>query len=494
MNPDIIPFPRRVAAPVDSSISVLVVTNDPSIGDRLAADVQTAGFHLKRCATVDAAVQILSTVPSDICIVGPLGLQDSVAQLAGQISQRGWATQLLQVASHPGEFAQHSTVAGVEHLTWPVNSTVFYQLVSGAAQRGRLSSENRRLKRQISNRNLRDMVGHSPAMQTFRQQIQHAAEQAGSVLIVAEPGAGATIAAQSIHEASRRGSRPFIRVDCHVLSVEALEVELFGAPCPPQEDGRQHLPGRIHQAEGGTIYLDGIDNLAIPAQRRLLNLVRQQRREHPITGEPIRADVRIMASTSIRLTQLVSRNLFRADLAEALQDYVVEVPALRERPEDIATLAEHFLHRVSVREGRPPRMLTVEAIDRLRQWKWPGNIRELENVIDRACSIDCSHKLTAEMIEPWIQKPLAQEEEDIVPGLTLAEMERKLIESTFTRFEGNREKTARALQIGIRTLSGKLREYGYPPRGGPGSNRIAAPAETVETVEPMISTFETRAA
>jgi DNA-binding NtrC family response regulator len=139
-------------------------------------------------------------------------------------------------------------------------------------------------------------------------------------------------------------------------------------------------------------------------------------------------------------------------------------------------------------------MLTVEALDRLRQWKWPGNIRELENVMDRACSIDCGHKLTAEMIEPWIQKPLAQEEEDIIPGLTLAEMERKLIESTFTRFEGNREKTARALQIGIRTLSGKLREYGYPPRGGPGSNRIAAPAPMVETAEPIISTFETRAA
>jgi DNA-binding NtrC family response regulator len=150
------------------------------------------------------------------------------------------------------------------------------------------------------------------------------------------------------------------------------------------------------------------------------------------------------------------------------------LPPLRERREDIAALAEHFLAEFAAREGRPIKQVTVEALERLKAYHWPGNVRELENVIGRCCALEHGGLLTAAMIMPWLEEARDAGSDDM--GLSLREMERKLIEATFTRFHGNRELTARALKIGLRTLSGKLREYGYPPRGGPGSNREARAA------------------
>ena len=177
-----------------------------------------------------------------------------------------------------------------------------------------------------------------------------------------------------------------------------------------------------------------------------------------------------MFGSHVDLESLVDRGLFRRDLHEEICHATIELPTLRSRKEDIGSLTEHFLRRVAGREGKPTRSIMIDALHVLQSYDWPGNVRELENMVERACALDWGSKLTAAMIEPWMSKECSNEGPDSLPGMTLAEMERKLIEATFNRFAGNREKTAKVLQIGIRTLSGKLREYGYPPRGGPGSN------------------------
>jgi DNA-binding NtrC family response regulator len=143
-------------------------------------------------------------------------------------------------------------------------------------------------------------------------------------------------------------------------------------------------------------------------------------------------------------------------------------------------LVEHFISQISLKEGRPPRQVSAEAIRVLESHPWPGNVRELQNVVERCCTVDVTEMIGPEDLRPWLQNDTIEEGAECV-GMTLAEMERKLIESTFARCNGNREKTAQILQIGLRTLSGKLREYGYPPRGGPGSNikRPVVPAAIV---------------
>jgi len=485
-HPDVIPFPQRaVVAPATTGSepvpSVLVVSHDPESARRLCDEGQALGMVCRTVSSVEAAIQSLHTQSADLCLVSALAAGETAAGLTSQIQQKGWSTQVVCVVASDDGPQLFTSAPNVEHLCEPYTTTMFSRVVTGACQRSRLHAENRRLKRQLSNRNLRDMVGHSPAMQGLRQQVQQIAEQSGCVLLEGEQGTGIDLVAQAIHDSSRRAHRPFVKVDCSVLSAETLEEELFGQTEHEQGGITRHKPGRLEQADGGTLLLDQVQYIALPVQKRLVNLLREQRFEHPETHERVRFDVRFVFGTHVDLGSLVDRGLFRRDLHEEICQTAVDLPTLRSRKEDIGSLTEHFLRRVAGREGKPPRSIMIEALHVLQNYEWPGNVRELENMIERACALDWGSKLTAAMIEPWMSKECANEDPDALPGMTLAEMERKLIEATFNRFAGNREKTAKALQIGIRTLSGKLREYGYPPRGGPGSN-IKAWSPSAETI------------
>lgn len=486
-HPDVIPFPQRVAAPAATASepvpSVLVVSHDSESARRLCEECQSLNMVCRTVSTVEAAIQSLHTQSADICIVGALATGETVAGLTNQIQQKGWSTQIICIVPEASDDSPQlfTSASGVEHLSEPYTTTIFSRVVSAACQRSRLHAENRRLKRQLSNRNLRDMVGHSPAMQSLRQQAQQVAEQTGCVLLRGEAGTGIDLVAQAIHDSSRRAHRPFVKVDCSVLSAESLEEELLGQLETEQGGIARHKPGRLEQADGGTLLLDQVQFIALPVQKRLVALLREQRFEHPQTHERVRFDVRFVFGTHVDLASLVDRGLFRRDLHDEICQATIDLPTLRSRKDDIGSLTEHFLRRVAGREGKPPRSIMIEALHALQSYEWPGNVRELENIIERACALDWGTKLTASMIEPWLSKDCSTEDPEALPGMTLAEMERKLIEATFNRFAGNREKTAKALQIGIRTLSGKLREYGYPPRGGPGSN-IKAWAPSQETI------------
>lgn len=486
-HPDVIPFPQRTSAPAaETAPNVLIVTCDPDVAWRLDNDVRTAGLTTRVVNSYDAAAQALSLQACDACLVGPLAPGETAGALAGLIQQKGWSTQLVCLVASPTDDSPQILPAanGIELLTQPYTPTTFALTLASAVQRSRLMAENRRLRRQLSNRNLRDMVGHSPAMHSLRQQIQTIAENNSCVLIQGEPGSGTDLVAQAIHDSSRRAHRPFVKIDCSVLSAETLEQDLFGqSESAPMGQTIRH-PGRLELADGGTLLLEQVQFVALPVQKQITQLIREQCFVHPQTGERIRFDVRFVFGANTELVPLVDKGLFRRDLYEEASQTTIQLPTLRSRKDDIAPLTEHFLRRVASREGKPPRSLTLDALHVLQRHDWPGNVCELENVVERACALDWGNKLTSAMIEPWLTpREVTEEEADALPGLTLAEMERKLIEATFNRFAGNREKTAKALQIGIRTLSGKLREYGYPPRGGPGSNLKAwAPAPAAASI------------
>ena len=498
-HPDVIPFPQRTSAPIaEQAANVLIVTCDQDVAWRLENDVRSAGLTTRVVNSYDTAAQSLSLQACEVCLVGPLAPGETAGSLAGLIQQKGWSTQLVCLVAAPSEDAPQILPAanGIELLTQPYTAATFALTLASAVQRSKLMAENRRLRRQLSNRNLRDMVGHSPAMHALRQQVQTIADHNGCVLIQGEPGSGTDLVAQAIHDSGRRAHRPFVKIDCSVLSAETLEQDLFGqCEAAPMGQTIRH-PGRLEMADGGTLLLEQVQFVALPVQKQIVSLIREQCFIHPQTNERIRFDVRFVFGANVDLVSLVDKGLFRRDLHEEASQTTLDLPTLRSRRDDIAPLTEHFLRRVAGREGKPPRSLTLDALHLLQRHDWPGNVCELENVIERACALDWGSKLTAAMIEPWLTpREVTEEEADALPGLTLAEMERKLIEATFNRFAGNREKTAKALQIGIRTLSGKLREYGYPPRGGPGSNQKAwTPAATIApaVLEPMES--EQRAA
>ncbi len=343
-----------------------------------------------------------------------------------------------------------------------------------AARQSQLLAENQRLKQQLFHRTLREMVGNSGAMQRLRAQVQSAADEEGSVLIRGEPGTGTHLVAHGIHDFSRYAFRSFVRFDCRLLAAECLERELFGPGRLNSGLANIRSAGPSPSTEIGTLFLDHVDAIALPLQKKLTRFVEERRLENPATSEKRPLGVRLLAASHADLPGRIRRGLFRDDLFRRLRTIEITTPTLRERPGDISLLTEHFLNRLVVREGKPVRRVSLDALRLLESHDWPGNVRELQNVIERACSLDFGSRLTAEMIRPWLAGKAADDAAEM-PGMTLKEMERKLIETTFARCEGNRERTAQTLKIGLRTLSGKLREYGYPPRGGPGSNLKIAP-------------------
>ena len=267
-HPDIIPFPGRptstpVATTTEASPAVLIVSEDGSLTEQLAADLRSAGFPVQTVDTVDAALQSMLTATPEVCVVGPLSNGQTAGQLAGTIQQRGWATQLLCTATEPVSDVPSllSSTIGIELLPIPCATNFLNLMVTAACQRSRSQNEIKRLRRQLCNRNLRDMVGQSPAMQQLRQDVQLMADHNAAVLLVGEAGCGIELVAQGIHDASRRAHRPFVTIDCSVHSAETLEQELFGIAA---SGGSPRQPGRFEQADGGTLLLDNVHCIALP--------------------------------------------------------------------------------------------------------------------------------------------------------------------------------------------------------------------------------------
>jgi DNA-binding NtrC family response regulator len=465
--------------PLSAGARILLCTDQPAPLYELlaAADDPSLGINSAEIDTADSAataIERLSLRPFDVCLVDATWDMPTVTDLVSRIQAAQRSTQVVRLSDAADELSDCGAepVEVVPLLSPPA---VVRRLLRSALQKAKLQSENRSLKRQLQSRVLNEIVGQSEAANRVRESIRVAADDDGCVLVCGEPGAGNQQAARVVHLASRRATRPFIVIDCCVHSTESLERELLGEASATSDPALADDAGRLSSASGGTLFFKNVETLPIAAQKKLASILARKSFACPVTGKTRPLDVRVMASTQVDLAVEVQEGRFPAGLYESLTTCTIRVAPLRERLQDIGLLTERVLNHLAAVEGKPVKRLSVEALKTLRSHNWPGNLRELENVIERACSLDESLLLTAEAIAPWIARTTDSEPHE-PSSLSLREMERKLIETTFARCQGNREQTARLLKIGIRTLSGKLREYGYPPRGGPGSNRRLAKA------------------
>lgn len=481
-EPQILRFPQP-AAPASSDSpemspeagntgrSVLVFSPRPGARQLLADDVRKRGLQVCETDSPDALLFHLSRQEFSCCIIDDADTVTRIQEISSAIRSHSRAAQMICIVAEDSRWGRESVPAfECDVIERPYTASRFGAALLNALRRGELVQENEKLRRQLLNRNLMDLVGSTPAMQSLRESIRIAADDDRTVLVRGESGSGTTLIAEGLHRCSRRAARPFLRIDCSLHSVETLEHQLFG------DDAEDGFPGYLTMGAGGSILLDNVDTVALPFQKRLANLL-EQRAAAVFSGSNDGPDIRFIAATHVDLNRLAVEGRFRDDLLQHLSGITMQSPPLRVRTNDIPLLVEHFVSQISLKEGRPPRQITSEALRLLETHMWPGNVRELQNVIERCCTIDVTKCISEEDLRPWLNQDAGVDGLETV-GMTLAEMERKLIESTFARCNGNREKTAQILQIGLRTLSGKLREYGYPPRGGPGSN-IRRPAVVV---------------
>jgi transcriptional regulator with GAF, ATPase, and Fis domain len=316
---------------------------------------------------------------------------------------------------------------------------------------------------------LDNFVGKSPGMQEVFRIVQKIGQsKATTVLITGESGTGKELVARAVHAGSLRADRPLISLNCPVLSAHLMESELFGHERGAFTGADSAHTGRFELADGGSILLDEVTEIDLPLQSKLLRVLQEKTLERVGSCVTRNVDVRVLATTNRDLRDEIATGRFREDLYYRLAVVPLAVPPLRDRREDISALVDHFLVRSARRLGKEPCQLEAGAFELLLDYHWPGNVRELENIITRASVLNLGLPIAADELRPWLidaQGPSRGDAGDAVPvGLSLHDMERKLIEATLERFDGHRARTAEALGIGLRTLSGKLKEYGYAPR------------------------------
>ncbi|MGC8835201.1 MAG: sigma-54 interaction domain-containing protein, partial [Armatimonadota bacterium] len=303
------------------------------------------------------------------------------------------------------------------------------------------------------------IIAVSPAMRQVLDLIARIAPTDATVLIQGESGTGKELVARAIHANSPRRHHPFIAVNCGALPETLLESEMFGHAKGAFTGATEAKKGLFEEADRGTLFLDEISETSPSIQVKLLRALQDGEIRRVGSNTFIRTDVRIIAATNQKLASLVAAGRFREDLYYRLQVLPIEIPPLRDRPEDILPLARHFIHIYSRRYGKEVKGLSKDAERILLSHSWPGNVRELENAVERAVILTSGDVLTAQDIA--VNSAAVTTRGDArAPVLPLSEVEKQHILRTLEVFNYNREATAKALGIGRNTLWRKLRQYG----------------------------------
>ncbi len=333
----------------------------------------------------------------------------------------------------------------------------------------RLIGEVRDLNRRLDKKyGLRNIIGASPAISLALDRILQAGPTEATVLITGETGTGKELVATALHQASTRRSGPLIRLHCADLSEGLVDSELFGHEKGAFTGAVAARKGRFELADGGTIFLDEVGELAAGTQVRLLRVL-QEREFIPVGGEaPVRVDVRVVAATHHDLRALVAAGRFREDLYYRLNVVSIEMPALRHRPQDIPLLVEHFLSEAAETYGHRVPGVTHRAMARLARYHWPGNVRELKNVIvGTVIQAPGDRPIDLEDLPPLFRSLPDEERLLQVPlGTSLAEVEQRLIEAHLREHGKDIRGAARALGVSVRTLYRRLDAYQKGTDGG----------------------------
>ena len=332
--------------------------------------------------------------------------------------------------------------------------------------RRKLREENVRLRGELkSHFNIHNMVGSSNAMKEVYRLIEQVANSNATVLIRGESGTGKDLVAHAIHYNSLRADKPFVKVNCTALPDTLLESELFGHEKGAFTGAAEKKIGRFERAHGGTIFLDEIGDFSLNLQVKLLRVIQFKEFERVGGFETIKTNVRIVVATHKNLEEQIKEGLFREDLYYRVNVFPIYMPPLRERKDDIMLLADYFLERIAAENHKDISRISTPAIEMLTRYHWPGNIRELENCIERAVLLCDGDVIRSEHLPPSLQ--MIKKDESIAKrSLTeiIENMERELIIDALKKSDGRQRKAAKELRVTERILGYKIKKYGIDVR------------------------------
>jgi DNA-binding NtrC family response regulator len=455
--------------------TILLADHDRYLVEPLAEFLRSEGFDVRPADRLQKALSIAAKTEVDL-VLAEVHLPDGDGfQLLDWFQQHQPDTPVLLMADYGTiDTAVEAMRRGAhDYLVKPILAEELKVSLERALTQRRLRQENQQLRKQLEGRQgLECLIGRDPRMLQVYELVEAVADTKTTVLITGESGTGKTLTARAIHRLSRRRHGPFVEVACGALPETLLESELFGHKAGAFTGAVSDRKGKFALADGGTIFLDEIATATPALQVKLLRVLQSMEFE-PLGGsETIRVDARVVLATNQNLEQLVREGKFREDLYYRIHVVTIHLPPLRERISDIPLLADHFLHKYVQETGRNIKGFTREAMDLLQSYSWPGNIRELENAVERAVVLCRSEWIEPRDLPPTLRTGVTISSAPTLPsslpqgrGLkaALQDPERKLILAALEAHNWNKQKAARALGINRATLYKKMRRLGLNP-------------------------------
>jgi two-component system response regulator HydG len=445
---------------------ILVADDEESHRIMLRAVLAEEGYEVAEAADGPEAIRAVEQEPFDLILLDiRMPGMDGIEALTEIRKISPYIPVLMMTAYASVKTAVEALKAGAfEYLIKPLDIDELKILIEKALEHYHLREENLALKERLGDRfDFSKIIGRSEKMKELFDLLAQVAPTDATVLILGESGTGKELVANSIHHNSRRASQPFIKVSCAALPETLLESELFGHEKGAFTGAIARREGRFQLAHRGTIFLDEVGEMSSATQTKILRVL-QEKEFEPLGGtRTVKVDVRVIAATNKDLESEVKEGRFREDLFYRLNVVPVSIPPLKIRKDDIPALAVHFLYLYCEKNQKELKELSPKALDLLIRYDWPGNIRELENCIERAVIMARGEVIAPMDLPPQIQALSSEKGEPGVHfplGISLQEAEKALILKTLEDTGGNRSRAAEILGINRRTLQIKIKEYG----------------------------------
>ena len=467
LSPSILPSrnDRKQDNIVEKQFQVLVVDDEPNIRSGLAKGLIKVADKIETASDVNEALDKFGSGDFQLVIadVRLPGDRDGL-DLLTLIRQQKPDTSVIVITAHGTvETAVDAMRRGAfDFITKPVDLDLIREQVTKALNHYRLQSENRELKGQLANAGaISGIIGNCSAMHDVYQQVRQVAATDATVLIQGESGTGKELIARALHDLSTRSANPFVAVNLGALPETLLESELFGHEKGSFTGASRQKPGCFEQAFGGTLFLDEITEIPPKSQIDLLRVLETGQFSRLGGEESLQSDARIISATNKDIGEMIQDGSFRDDLYYRLNIVPIRVPSLRERREDIPLLADHFLTYFCLRHQRPPKQLSDEAMKMLASVSWPGNVRQLRNLMERLVVTISGSTIEVNHLPSEIQQVTVGGSHKIKPLVEATEKaEIDAITSALTVCDFHRERSAKMLGVSVRTLHYKMSRYG----------------------------------
>lgn len=444
---------------------ILVVDDELAQRELVSGFLKRQSFDVTSVESGEKALELFRQGYFDLVLTDQKMPDMSGLELLQAIHAINPETAVVLMTAYGSIEAAVSSIKGgaIDYLTKPLNLDELLFRLRQAGERRRLFSENRELREALRERHrIEGIVGESGPMLEVLSMVRRVAPSEATILIRGESGTGKELVAKAIHYASPRAQGALVKVNCAALPETLLESELFGHEKGAFTGAVTSRQGRFEMAHGGTIFLDEIGDLPLHLQAKLLRVLQEREYEKVGSSRPVKVDVRIVAASHRPLEALIKAGQLREDLYYRLNVVTISIPPLRERRSDVALLMDHFLRRYAEKNGKTLRGLTPEARDILLRYDFPGNVRELENIIERAVVLSRDDVIGSGDLPLTVQEPETADG-DRETNLTVAveALERRMIKDALARAGGVQTRAAELLGIGERGLRYKLIKYGF---------------------------------